>query len=209
MPRAGLSPQAVVDAAVTLLDQQGPDALTLAGVAARTGVATPSLYKHVRNLAELRRLIGVRVLTELGDAVAQAALGRSRDEAVQALMTAYRDYVVRHPHRYAALPQQPVDDPETAASGTRVVEVILAVLAGYGLTGPDAIHATRCLRAAVHGFTTLETGGGFGLPEKLDDTFAMLTDMVTTSLHRVSEDGAGQNGTGQNGTGQDGRGPDA
>lgn len=40
MPRAGLSPEAVVDAAVAVVDAGGPGALTLAAVAGRAGVAT-------------------------------------------------------------------------------------------------------------------------------------------------------------------------
>ncbi|WP_228718230.1 TetR family transcriptional regulator [Kitasatospora acidiphila] len=41
MPRAGLNPDAVVDHALALIDEDGPDALTLAAVAARAGVAAP------------------------------------------------------------------------------------------------------------------------------------------------------------------------
>ncbi len=44
------------------------------------------------------------------------------------------------------------------------VAVLLAVLDGYRLGGSDALDAIRMLRAAMHGFTTLEAVGGFGLP---------------------------------------------
>ena len=43
MPRAALSADAVVAVAMDLLDEIGPAALTLSAVAARAGVATPSL----------------------------------------------------------------------------------------------------------------------------------------------------------------------
>ena len=42
----------------------------------------------------------------------------------------------------------------------------LAVLRGYGLEGDDAIHAVRIIRAALHGFVTLETGGGLRDPAR-------------------------------------------
>jgi AcrR family transcriptional regulator len=182
VPRAGLSQAAVVDTALSLVDEGGLESVTLAAVAQRAGVATPSLYRHVASLAELRRLLALRVLDEITDLAAEAVLGRSGDEAVAALMTAYRRYVQAHPNRYAIMPQQPLTDPVLAASGERLMGVLLAVLRQYDLSGPDAIHAARRLRAAVHGFVSLEAAGGFGLPEDLDASFASLIEMVTASL---------------------------
>ncbi|MFI7104934.1 TetR/AcrR family transcriptional regulator [Nonomuraea sp. NPDC050227] len=180
MPRAALSRDTVVDLAVCLVDENGPEALTLSALAARAGVATPSLYKHVRNLAELRELLSVRITDEITDELAQAVLGRSRDEAVGALMDAWRAYVTRHPHRYAMVIQQP--HPGMRASGERLMGIMLAALRGYGLEGSDAIHAARCLRATAHGFAVLEASGGFGLPERLDESYDLLKHMVVAGL---------------------------
>ncbi|TMQ90662.1 WHG domain-containing protein [Actinomadura soli] len=182
MPRAGLSPAAVVDAAVALVDAGGPGALTLAAVAGRAGVATPSLYKHVRNLAELRQLVTVRVLEELTERLGEAALGRSGDDAVRALMRAYRSYVVEHPGRYAAMDQSADAQPEDNAAGERLLAIIYAALRGYALEGSELVHAARCLRSAVHGFAVLEAAGGFGLPEDLEASYELLIAMVVGGL---------------------------
>ncbi|WP_141578516.1 TetR-like C-terminal domain-containing protein [Actinomadura sp. WMMA1423] len=183
MPRAGLSPDAVVDAAVAVVDAEGPGALTLAAVAGRAGVATPSLYKHVRNLAELRHLVTARVLEELTGRLGEAALGRSGDDAVRALMYAYRSYVVENPGRYGAMEQEaaPPDGPVQAAS-ERLLTVIFGALRGYALEGPELVHAARCLRSAVHGFAVLEAAGGFGLPEDLEASYELLVTMMTGGL---------------------------
>ena len=182
MPRAGLSPAAVVDAALVVVDEQGVDALTLAAVAARTGVAAPSLYKHVGGLADLRTLVAVRVMDELTARLSAAVAGRSRDEAVTALMTACRDYVLAHPNRYAAMPADPLHDPALAAAGARLLDVFFAVLRGYSLRDAAAVHAIRCLRAVMHGFVTIEAAGGFGLPQDLNQTYRHLIDMYLASL---------------------------
>ncbi|MCU7823458.1 TetR/AcrR family transcriptional regulator [Kitasatospora sp. DSM 101779] len=183
MPRAGLTPAAVVDRAVELVDEQGPEALTLAAVAGRAGVATPSLYKHVTGgLAELRRLIAVRVTDELTERLSRAVLGRGGDEALAALIDAYVEYAVQYPHRYAALPQAPQDDPASTAAAGRLVEVILAVLRGYGLAGSELIHATRTVRAAAHGFASLSTAGGFRLAEDVATTRQRLTGVLVAGL---------------------------
>jgi AcrR family transcriptional regulator len=182
MPRAGLSPTAVVATALSLVDESGVESVTLAAIANRVGVATPSLYRHVASLGELRRLLALRVLDEVTDLAAAAVMGLSGDDAVAALMVTYRRYVRAHPHRYAIMPLQPLADPVLAPSGERLMGVLLAVLRWYGLTGPDAVHAARRLRATVHGFASLEAAGGFGLPEDLDESFAGVIAMVTASL---------------------------
>ncbi|MEV0150967.1 MULTISPECIES: TetR-like C-terminal domain-containing protein [unclassified Nonomuraea] len=183
MARAGLSRDAVVDLALRIIDEEGGAALTLAAVAGRAGVATPSLYKHVRNLAELNTLVSVRVMDELADRLREAVLGRSGDEALRACMAAYRDYVTGNPGRYAAVIQaaRPGQD-DVAKAGGRVVDIMLATFRGYGLEGADALHAVRCLRSAVHGFAVLESGGAFGLPLDLDASYALLADMIISGL---------------------------
>jgi AcrR family transcriptional regulator len=180
--RAGLSTTAVVEAALAIVDEQGADALTLAAVAQRTGVAAPSLYKHVGSLAELRTLVGVRVLEEMTGRFTRAVMGRSGDDAVEVLMREYRAYVTEHPARYSTVPADALHEPRTAEAGQRLLEVFLAVLRGYGLTDSSAVHATRCVRAVVHGFASIEASGGFGLPEDLDETYARLVRMTIASL---------------------------
>jgi AcrR family transcriptional regulator len=183
MPRVGLNPDAVTDAALDLLDEQGPDALTLAELAKRVGVATPSLYKHVRNLAELRDRLALRVLDGMTARLAEAVLGRSGDEALGAAMRAYRGYVLDHPRRYAAVSQQPSANPEVRAAGDRLLGVITAVLRGYGLSEPDLVHATRCARTAAHGFASLQAAGAFQRPEDLDATYAHLIRGLIQTVH--------------------------
>lgn len=184
MPRAGLSPEAVVDAAIDVVDDRGPEALTLAAVAQHAGVAAPSLYKHVDSLAALRSRVAARVIAEMTERLGSAVMGRSGDDAMRALMHSYRAYVLEHPRRYAAMPPDPLHDPALEAVGVRLLDVILAVLRGYGLERADAIHATRCLRAVVHGFASIEASGGFGLSENVDETYERLIRMFLDTLSR-------------------------
>jgi AcrR family transcriptional regulator len=183
VPRAGLSPQRVVDIALEIIDGTGVDGLTLARLAQRAGVATPSLYKHVAGLPDLRRLIRLRVLAEFDESLRAATLGHSGAGALRALATAYRRYLRTHPHRapFIEAPPEPAD-PETTAAIDRVVEVAYAAVRGYGLIGADAVHAIRCVRSAVHGFAHLEATGGFGLPEDIDTSFERLLRVVADGV---------------------------
>jgi AcrR family transcriptional regulator len=182
VPRAGLTTDAVVDAALEIVDSEGLSALTLAAVAAHTGVAAPSLYKHIGGLADLRLLVAARVITEMIDRFATALIGRSRDDAVAVLMREYRGYVVDHPARYAAMPADPLHHPALVATGTRLFKMLLGVLSGYGLADDEAIHAARRLRVVVHGFASIEAEGGFGLQVDLDETYDQVIRMVIATF---------------------------
>ena len=186
MPRAGLSADAVVEVALTLIDEKGPEALSLAAVADRAGVAAPSLYKHIGSLADLRELMALRVLRETTAVFTAVVIGRSRDDAVSALMRAFRAYVVAHPGRYALVPLDPMHRDDLAGAARELLDVFFAVLRGYGLDESAAIHATRRIRVAAHGFAVLEAGGGFGLAEDVDTTFEQVIAMVLASLRQGS-----------------------
>jgi AcrR family transcriptional regulator len=183
VPRAGLSPAAVVAAAADLADAHGLDAVTLAAVAGAVGVRTPSLYNHVGGLDDVRRGVALAALRELDDALRDAAVGRAGDDALVALAHAYRAYAREHPGRYAATQRAPAaDDPDLSAAGARAVDALLAVLRGYGLDGDDAIHAARGVRSALHGFVALEAGGGFGIPVDLDESFDRMVAALARGL---------------------------
>jgi AcrR family transcriptional regulator len=185
VPRAGLNRPAVVAAAAALADEVGWEQLTLAGLAARLGVRLPSLYKHIDSLDGLRRDIAVLALGELGAAMGGAAVGRGGGDALRAVAAAYRAYAHEHPGRYAATVRAPApDDAEHTAVADAVLRTVFAVLAGYRLTGDDAVDATRALRAALHGFVVLEAGGGFGMPVDVDRSYARLVDGLDATLDR-------------------------
>jgi AcrR family transcriptional regulator len=183
MARAGLNTEAVVAAAAALADREGLDAVTLARLAADAGVRSPSLYAHVDGLGDVRRRLGMRGAHELAAALRGAATGRSGGDALRAIAAAQREYARRHPGTYLAAQRAPApgDDEAKAAAG-EAVDVLVAVMAGYGLEGDDAIHATRAVRAALHGFAVLETDHGFGMKLDLDESFARLVDLLDRGL---------------------------
>src|SRR5215204_6317951 len=92
-PKAGLDHAAVVQAAAALADTAGIGQLTLADLAARLGVRTPSLYNHVAGLPGLRRDLALLGTRELCARLSRATIGKSGDAAVRALCQAYRAFV--------------------------------------------------------------------------------------------------------------------
>ena len=173
----------MIQAAADLADEKGLEGMTLAMLAARVGVRIPSLYNHVAGLPGLRRELALLGLRELARRMERAAVGKAGDAALVSIAHAYRAFARAHPGVYAATQRAPLsDDPAWAAAGAEVVGIVLAVLAGYGIEGDDALHATRALRSLLHGFVSLETIGGFGLPLDLDESFRRLLDVFIAGL---------------------------
>lgn len=183
MPRAGLSTQAVVEVALAIVDEDGLDALTLAAVAQRAGVAAPSLYKHVRSLDALLQQVSAVATTEIAETMSHAAAGRSGPDAVRAVAVAYRRYSLDRPGRYPATQRVPhPGDPAHLTAAESAVYTVFAVLHGYDITGDDAVDATRFVRSALHGFVSLEVNGGFGLPQDIDRSFDRLVTALDVAL---------------------------
>jgi AcrR family transcriptional regulator len=191
VPRAGLNRAKVVEEAEQIADEVGLANLTLAALAQRLGIRQPSLYKHIDGIDDLQRALAVRAKTELADTLARATVGRARGDAITAMSHAYRAWALAHPGRYTAAQWVPTPgDTEAEAADWSTVEIVIAVLSGYRLHGDDAIDATRALRAALHGFVTLETSGGLKHPADIDRSFERLVRGLETALSSWSDETA-------------------
>src|SRR6478736_1794757 len=146
---ARLSRDSIVNAALTFLDREGWDALTINALATQLGTKGPSLYSHVQSLEDLRRTVRMHVVGDIIEMLNTVGQGRTRDDAVMAMASAYRSYAHHHPGRYSAFTRMP-------------------------LGGDEAFYAALEFWSAMHGFVLLEmTGAMNGI-----DTDAVFTDMV-------------------------------
>ncbi len=171
-----LSRDSIVNAALTFLDREGWDALTINALAMQLGTKGPSLYNHVNSLEDLRRTVRMRVVGDIIEMLNTVADGRTRDDAVMAMASAYRSYAHHHPGRYSAFTRMPLggDDPEFTEATRAAAAPVISVLGSYGLDGDDAFYAALEFWSAMHGFVLLEmTGAMTGI-----DTDAVFTDMV-------------------------------
>lgn len=173
---AKLSRDAIVNAALTFLDREGWDALTINALANQLGTKGPSLYNHVHSLDDLRRSVRMRVVGDIIDMLNTVGQGRTPDDAVMVMAGAYRSYAHHHPGRYSAFTRMPLggDDPEFTEATHAAAAPVIAVLSAYGLDQESAFFAALEFWSAMHGFVLLEmTGVMSGL-----DTDAVFSDMV-------------------------------
>jgi AcrR family transcriptional regulator len=198
--KLGLTLDDVVAQAAEIADRDGLDQLSLASVASGLGVRSPSLYNHVDGLPGLRRQLamcaGHLMAGALADAVGEPSgtVGEVPPaDALRAVADAYRRFALAHPGLYAAtLPAPtPEQDPEVADALAEPVRVVASVLDSMGIEFSDVIPLIRALRASIHGFVDIELGGGFGLPDDIDESFATTIDLVVSAIEARSSVGLG------------------
>jgi len=173
-----LSREIIIKAALSFLDREGWDALTVNALAAYLGTRGPSLYNHVQSLHDLRRTVRVRVIGDIITMLNRAAEGRVGDDAVLFMAGAYRSYAHHHPGRYSAFTRMPLaggDDPEFTAATKGAAGPVMAVLSSYGVDIEEAFPAALEFWSALHGFVMLEMTG---VMDDFIDTDTLFTDMV-------------------------------
>jgi AcrR family transcriptional regulator len=174
----------LIRVAADVADRDGWINLTMSSVAKEVDRHVTSLYGHVDGLDGLRREVQLLALDELADRLWEAALGRTRDDALVALMDVYRVYMRNHPGRSEALQAAAdLDDPDIARRGERLVEPFYATLRSYDLDGAAVIHAQRAISATVRGFGVTEAAGRYGTKRAADATFAQIRLLFVTALN--------------------------
>lgn len=184
--RKRLDQDAVLHAAVDILNTEGLQALTLKHLAEKLGIQTPSLYNHVDGLPGLQRELAILNGRLLTDRLSEAALGKSGTALFMDVAEAYRGHIKGYPGLYMstlrASGTQTEQDPRLQQQEERALKVGLAIMNSLGLQDADAIHGLRAFRSLVHGFATLEIAGGFGLPEDCDESFRRLVIVFMAGL---------------------------
>jgi AcrR family transcriptional regulator len=140
-PKPSLTLDRIVDAAITLADRDGVDALSMRRVAAELGVGTMSLYRYVPGKAELLALMLDRV-----DAPETVQAGSWRETLERAARRTYGLYL-SHPWLLQVNWTRPVLGPNSVAG----MEVLMRGLDGLGLSGQERIAVVMLVDAYVVG----------------------------------------------------------
>jgi len=177
----------ILQKAVEIVDEQGLDQLSIGLLAEKLDVRPPSLYNHLDGLHELRQKLAIQGVKKLNEYMLQAAVGRSGDDAIRAISQAYIQFVRVHPGLYDASTRFPdANDQELQQAQRSVVQLVLQVLDAYNLQEEMAIHMVRGLRSILHGFTSIEQMGGFGMPLDINKSFSILLNTFIEGIHAVT-----------------------
>jgi AcrR family transcriptional regulator len=143
-PRAPLTRDRVLRAAVGLADEAGIDALTMRRLGERLGVEAMSLYNHVANKEDLLTGMADAVLDE----VELPAEGVDWKTAMRHRAVAVREMLVRHPWAAVLIGALPHPGPATL----RYTESVLGALRKSGFSAVMAPRAFWVLDSYIYGF---------------------------------------------------------
>jgi AcrR family transcriptional regulator len=169
----GLTPRArkIVRVARDLLEEEGPDALSMRRLGDRLGMRAPSIYEHLRDKQALVAALISLGFEEQGHLFARAA---ESTDPLRALATAYRDFARRQPHLYRLMTEQPLRR-DLLAPGFEEAAALPLLRA----VGGDAERA-RAVWAFAHGMVILELNARFPPGADLDTTWRKGIDAFRT-----------------------------
>jgi AcrR family transcriptional regulator len=185
---------ACVEAGIQLVEAEGPDAVTIRGVARIAGVSHTAPLHHFRDRQELLDAVadrGFDLLVERLDA--SLAPGVTPTESLRAYGRAYVDHAVTHRGLFALM-FRPTGEMQGEASYRRLIDLCAAAQAAGELPGEDPFRLALILWSSVHGLAALyatsnlgsglvtgqPTDPGVGTDAVLDDLLGALRVAATT-----------------------------
>lgn len=167
-----LSRDAVIAHGADLADEIRLHEVTITKLARELGITAPGVYRHVRDLPDLRGGISQLAAEGLAAELSSTCAGLAGMDALTALATTFRAWAAAHPGRHNALQTAPdADDEPGQVAANTLLDVMAAALRAYELSGDDLVDGVRLLRSTLHGFAALEAEGGFKQSRSPDATF--------------------------------------
>jgi AcrR family transcriptional regulator len=156
------APDSLLSAAAGLLDQGGPDAVTLRGLGLAAGVSRGAPYHHFATKTELLAAIATRELDGLADAF--LSIDVQGASAARAMMLIYLQWALQYPERFRlTFGRWEDDDTRLGAAAARVRTVFLAAVAQAQSLGElpvgDPVRLGTLLLSAMHGAADLAAAG--------------------------------------------------
>lgn len=182
----------IIEAAETIVRDEGIEALGLRRLGRDLGVTAPALYGYVENLEDLKRALAERQFGALMARFEQVE-ARAPEKRVRALSRAYIDYSLDEPNLFKLLFIYPPDIGGTGVEHELPVATKVFMAAAEpleqgivsGIFAPyEATEAALTVWAAVHGCATalsLDFGFDRDTVERLIDN---VLDMVIAGLRR-------------------------
>jgi len=133
-PRNSLNADRILDAAIALLDRDGPEAFTMRALAQQLGVGTMAVYSYFKGKDEINDAVAQRLLESIE--LPPGGSADPRKELREVCLGVYRLFT-EHPSALQLLTLRPVrgDDAIT------VIDRMLALLRRTGLAPADAARA--------------------------------------------------------------------
>lgn len=176
---------AVIQAASDIADEKGLNNVSLKMVAERLKIRTPSLYNHIENLDDLLRTVAHNGMRIMNQRMAQAAIGKSGDAAIQAVAIEYLNYMIEHCGVYETIQWATWHGTdETAKIFCDYTDLLKTLILSCNFGTENAAAILNLLTGFLHGYTTLQLRYAFSDPDKVRMELRMALDTVLIGLHQ-------------------------
>lgn len=180
-PRAGrpngpVTRESVLSAALTIIDRDGIDALSMRRLAEAVGRDPMVIYRHLPNKAAVLDGVAELVFDQLSvDAGDPDWTAQLREVA-----RAFRALALAHPNVVPLLVTRPLSTPlgMRPPAVVRPLEAVLRLLTEAGFTGADALHVYRALFGFLYGHVLNELQEIIERPDESDEVLRL-------GLHRL------------------------
>ncbi len=143
----------IITVAGRLLEEQGPDGVTMRAIAAELDIRAPSLYKHIADKRELEVALIADAFRQQAEAFEEAA--QAGEDTIEAFAARYRVWALEHPHLYRLMTDRPLPRSELPEGvEARAARPLVEAFAG-------SIDHARAAWAFAHGMVTLEIAERF------------------------------------------------
>jgi TetR/AcrR family transcriptional regulator, tetracycline repressor protein len=163
-PRRTLTENAIMDAALDLLDEGGVNAASVRGIAARVGVAPNAVYTYFPDKAAVVKAIVEHLLGQVDLAVFSDGNVPWR-QRIESLALELRERLTAHPGAVSLMIGGPMDGPRALALNEHLMET----LQDSGLDAGEAARASYLLIVYVFGSIALETAEQGARPRRTED----------------------------------------
>lgn len=190
--------QSLLDAAVALIGEAGPQAFTLREVARRAGVSHNAPYRHFRDKDDLLAAVAAQGFDQLTESMEQAmAKGRTAAERLRLAGRGYVQFALGSPRHILVMfegPKPAEPRPEHVESAQRAFQTLLDAIAAAQAEGAlpkgDPHRFAVVAWSGVHGLAKLAIGGQLPFDAKQALDFAnYLTQVLATGMVNTASGG--------------------
>lgn len=195
MPRIGLNKDTIINASITLIEENKFCNFTIHSLARFLNIKPSSLYNHIKNMDELLSEICHSSIKILNKYQLDATNNTTGDDTFWKLACAYRTFVKEHPELYNVIINiYKIQNEKSEIDGLEIAIPFMLVLDKYQLTSEEKAHWQRIFRAILHGFVSQEDAGYFS-HYNIDEeqTFKMAINCYIDGLNQYITNKEGNN----------------
>jgi len=180
-----LTPEDVIQAAISCLDKEGESALGVNRVARELGIKPPAIYKHLNGNAELRKAVILTIWRQFLDYCREKTEGITEPRGLfKAGGNANRDFAKLYPARYKVMMQYQLypTDEDAGAVIKEALGLFQQGIQGYDLTENQLIDSMRMVNAAIYGFISVEQAGMMTFERSTDESYQVMLDGLIAAI---------------------------